>query len=266
MDLGLKDRVVVVTGSSRGIGRAIASAFACEGCRLTINGRHGKDLEAAAAEMRGGPGTVDAIIADVTTPEGCRHLIDETVARCGTIHVLVNNTGGIGRLGAFAELTDQEWLDVFNLNVMSAVRVTRAALPHMQKQKWGRIINISSESGTQPDPVMPHYNAAKAAITNLTKSLSKAYAGDNILVNTVSPSLIRTELVEQMFAAEAKAQGVSVDEAEKIHVRGFRPNILFGRAGRPRETAGIVLFLASNEATFITGSNFRVDGGSVASI
>jgi len=108
MDLGLKDKVVVVTGSSRGIGRAIASAFAREGCRLIINGRHAGDLEVAAAAMRGRPGTVHAVVADVATPEGAQGLIDETVARCGTVHVLVNNTGGIGRLGAFAELTDQE--------------------------------------------------------------------------------------------------------------------------------------------------------------
>lgn len=266
MNLGIKDRVVIVTGSSRGIGRAIAAAFAREGCHLILNGRHAKDLESAAAAMTGGPGTLDAVVADVATPEGAQRLVNETVARWGTVHVLVNNTGGIGRLGTFAELTDQEWLDVFNLNVMSAVRVTRAVLPYMQKQKWGRIINISSESGTQPDPVMPHYNASKAAITNFTKSLAKAYAQDNILVNTVSPSLIRTELVAEMFAAEAKARGISVDEAEKLQVRNFRPNILFGRAGKPHETAGIVLFLASDEATFITGSNFRVDGGSVASI
>jgi 3-oxoacyl-[acyl-carrier protein] reductase len=146
------------------------------------------------------------------------------------------------------------------------VRITRAALPHMQKQKWGRVINISSESGTQPDPMMPHYNASKAALNNLTKSLSKAYGKDGILVNTVSPAFIRTPLVDEMLGRQAKASGITVDEAERNFLRELRPNIVLGRAGKSDETAGIVVFLASEQATFITGSNFRVDGGSVASI
>jgi 3-oxoacyl-[acyl-carrier protein] reductase len=140
------------------------------------------------------------------------------------------------------------------------------ALPHMQKQKWGRIINISSESGVQPDPMMPHYNAAKSALNSFTKSLSKAYGKDNILVNTVSPAFIRTPLLEGLLEQQARARGITVDEAEKVLLREFRPNILLGRAGRADETAGIVVFLASEQASFITGSNYRVDGGSVASL
>jgi 3-oxoacyl-[acyl-carrier protein] reductase len=266
MELGLKGRVVLVTGSSKGIGRSIAAAFAREGCRVVINGRNQKDLDAAATEMRGASGEVHPVVADVMKVEDAKRLVDETVGRFGTIHILVNNAGGIGRFAAFAELTDQEWLDVLNLNVLSAVRVTRAALPYMQRQKWGRIINISSESGTQPDPMMPHYNSSKAALNCLTKSLSKAYGKDGILINTVSPAFIRTPLVEEMLAGQAKAKGITVNEAEKELLRDFRPNILLGRAGRPDETAGVVVFLASDQASFITGSNYRVDGGSVASI
>jgi len=169
MELGLAGKVVLVTGSSKGIGRSIAAAFAREGCNVVVNGRHAAELEVAAAEMRGASGAVHAVVADVTEAEGAKRAVEETVRRFGTIHVLVNNAGGVGRFAAFAELTDDEWLDVFKLNVLSAVRATRAALPHMQKQKWGRIINISSESGTQPDPIMPHYNSSKAALNSLTK-------------------------------------------------------------------------------------------------
>lgn len=266
MELGLAGKVVLVTGSSKGIGRSIAAAFAREGCNVVLNGRHAAELEAAAAEMRGASGAVHAVVADVTEAEGAKRVVEETVRRFGTIHVLVNNAGGVGRFAAFAELTDDEWLDVFKLNVLSAVRATRAALPHMQKQKWGRIINISSESGTQPDPIMPHYNSSKAALNSLTKSLSKAYGKDGILINTVSPAFIRTPLVEEMFEQQAKARGVSPDEVEKILLREFRPNIVLGRAGKSDETAGIVVFLASEQASFITGSNYRVDGGSVASL
>jgi 3-oxoacyl-[acyl-carrier protein] reductase len=266
MELGLKGKVVVVTGSSKGIGRSIAAAFAHEGCQVVINGRHAKELEAAAAEMRGGQATVHTVVSDMTEAEGARRVVDETVARFGTIHVLVNNAGGAERFGSFEDLTDDEWIGAFNLNVLSAVRATRAALPPMQKQKWGRIINISSESGVQPDAMMPHYNASKSALNSFTKSLSKAYGKDNILVNTVSPAFIRTPLLEGLLEQQARARGITVDEAEKVLLREFRPNILLGRAGRADETAGIVVFLASEQASFITGSNYRVDGGSVASL
>lgn len=268
MELGLKGKVVVVTGSSKGIGRSIASAFARDGCDVVINGRHAKELDATASELRASAagGSVHTVVSDVAEADGAKRIIDETVARFGRIDVLVNNAGGVGRFAAFEELTDDDWIGAFTFNVLSAVRATRAALPHMQKQKWGRIINISSESGVQPDPLMPHYNASKSAMNSLTKSLSKAYGKDNILVNTVSPAFIRTPLLDGMLEQQARARGMTVDEAEKALLREFRPNIVLGRAGKSDETAGIVVFLASDQATFITGSNFRVDGGSVASI
>jgi 3-oxoacyl-[acyl-carrier protein] reductase len=266
MELGLKDKVAVVTGSSKGIGRAIAEALAHEGVQVVINGRNAKELEAAAAEMRYSGASVHPVASDVTDAEGAKRPVEEAVRRFGTIHILVNNAGGAGRFGSFDDLTDEEWLEVYELNLLSAVRATRAALPHMKKQRWGRIINISSESGVQPDAMMPHYNASKSAVNSLTKSLSKAYGQDGILVNTVSPAFIRTPLLDGLLEQTAKSRGVSVDEAEHILLREFRPNILLGRAGKSQETAGICVFLASEQASFITGSNYRVDGGSVASL
>jgi 3-oxoacyl-[acyl-carrier protein] reductase len=266
MELGLKGKVAVVTGSSQGIGRSIAEALAREGVQVVINSRNAKELEAAAEEMRSAGATVHAVASDVTDAEGAKRPVEEAVRRFKAIHILVNNAGGAGRFGSFDDLTDEEWLDVYTLNVLSAVRATRAALPHMQKQKWGRVINISSESGVQPDPIMPHYNASKSALNSLTKSLSKAYGKDGILVNTVSPAFIRTPLLDGLLAREAKTRGITLDEAEKVLLREFRPNILLGRAGKPDETAGICVFLASEQASFITGSNYRVDGGSVASL
>ena len=266
MELGLRDKVVLVTGSSKGIGRSIAEAFLREGCRVAINARHGAELDAAAAAMGRSGGKVHAIVADVMDLKGARQTVEETVRQFGAIHVLVNNAGGAGRFASFDDLTDDEWLEAFKLNVLSAVRAARAAIPHMQKQKWGRIINISSESGVQPDAVMPHYNAPKSALNSFTKSLSKAYGKDNILVNTVSPAFIRTPLLDGMLEQQARARGIGVDEVEKVFLREFRPHIVLGRAGKPDETAGMVVFLASEQASFITGSNFRVDGGSVASI
>jgi 3-oxoacyl-[acyl-carrier protein] reductase len=266
MELGLKGKVAIVTGSSKGIGRSIAMALAREGCQVIVSARGADDLKKVVAEIHKANGMAQSVVADVAKPDDVKRLAAETIKRFGTVHILVNNAGGIGRFAAFEDLTDDEWIEIFNLNVLSAVRMTRAVLPSMQKQKWGRIINISSESGTQPDALMPHYNASKAALNSLTKSLSKACGKDNILVNTVSPAFIRTPLVEEMLTDLARAHGLSVELAERNFLSENRPNIVLGRAGEPDETAGIVVFLASDAASFITGSNYRVDGGSVASI
>lgn len=266
MKLGLKDKVALVTGASKGIGKAIALALASEGCRVVIGARGKEDLETVATEIHAAGSLVQAVAADVTKAGDTQKLVDEAVAKFGTIHILVNNAGGIGSFSPFDQLKDDDWLDVFNLNVLSTVRVTRAALPYMQKQKWGRIINMASESGIQPDPVMPHYNASKAALINLTKSLSKAYAKDGVLVNVVSPAFIRTPLVDDLLAERAKSLGVTVKEAEADFLRENRPNIVLGRAGESEEIASVVVFLASEAASFVTGANYRIDGGSVASI
>jgi len=152
------------------------------------------------------------------------------------------------------------------LNLFSLVWITRALIPFMKKQKWGRIINVASESGIQPDPEMAHYNAAKAAVINLTKSLSKAYASEGILVNTVSPAFIRSPLVEGMLNDMARKRGVSAEEAERRFLAEHRPHIVLKRAGDPEETVSMVLLLASEAASFMTGANYRVDGGSVAAV
>jgi 3-oxoacyl-[acyl-carrier protein] reductase len=266
MKLGLKEKVVLVTGASKGIGKAIAVAFAAEGSRVVLNARNQQELEQAVQEIRQSGGYALALAADVMSASEVQRLAQQTVERFGTVHVLVNNAGGAGGFASFEELSDEDWINIFNLNVLSAVRMTRALLPFMKQQKWGRIINIASESGIQPDPFMPHYNAAKAAVINLTKSLSKAYASDGILVNTVSPAFIKTPLVEQLLAAQAQEQGVTPQKAEQAFLRQNRPHIELGRPGTPEEVASAVVFLASEAASFITGANLRVDGGSVASI
>lgn len=266
MKLGLKEKVVLVTGASKGIGKAIAVAFAAEGSRVVLNARNQQELEQAVQEIRQSGGYALALAADVMSTSEVQRLAQQTVERFGTVHVLVNNAGGAGGLASFEELSDEDWINVFNLNVLSTVRMTRALLPFMKQQKWGRIINIASESGIQPDPFMPHYNAAKAAVINLTKSLSKAYASDGILVNTVSPAFIKTPLVEQLLAAQAQEQGVTLQKAEQAFLRQNRPHIELGRPGTPEEVASAVVFLASEAASFITGANLRVDGGSVASV
>lgn len=194
MNLGLQEKVVLVTGASKGLGKAIAEAFAAEGSRVALTARNQRELEQIVEEIQQRGGQALALAADLTNADDVNHLVAETIAHVGTVHVLVNNAGSLGRFAAFEELSDNDWANLFNVNLLSAV------LPAMRKQHWGRIINMASESGIQPDPEMPHYNASKAAMINLTKSLSKAYAKDGILVNTLSPAFIKTPLVERMLA------------------------------------------------------------------
>ncbi len=268
VELGLEDKVAVVTGSSKGIGKAIAVELAREGCRVVLTARGEKDLEKAAEDVRrtGSVGDVLAVAADVTKADEVERLIDATVGRFGTIDVLVNNAGGTGRRSPFHELSDEEWFEILDLNLISAVRSTRAVLPHMRRQRGGRIINVVSESGSQPGTLKPHYNAAKAALINLTKSLSKAYGEYGILVNAVSPATTITPAVEDLMAEEARRKRTPLNEREAAFVRENKPDIVAGRLGRPEETAWVVAFLASERASFITGANYRVDGGSVTSI
>jgi NAD(P)-dependent dehydrogenase (short-subunit alcohol dehydrogenase family) len=266
MNLGLQEKVVLVTGASKGLGKAIADAFAAEGSHVVLTARNQRELEQIVQEIQQRGGQAIALAADLTNANAINHLVAETIAHFGTVHVLVNNAGSIGRFAAFEELSDDDWANLFNVNLFSAVRITRAVLPAMRKQHWGRIINMASESGIQPDPEMPHYNASKAAMINLTKSLSKAYAKDGILVNTVSPAFIKTPLVEHMLADQAAVKRITVQQAEEEFLCHNRPHIELGRAGKPEEVAAAVVFLASEAASFITGANLRVDGGSVASV
>lgn len=257
MDLGLRGKVALVTGASKGIGKASAIELAREGCRVVISARGKEELEKTAQEIRQieGAAEVLAIAADVTDNSEVEGLVREAVEHFGTIHVLVNNAGGVGRRVPFHELTDDEWFGILDLNLISAARLTRAVLPYMREQGWGRIINLGSESGAQPDTVKPHYNASKAALVNFTKGLSKTYGKEGIMVNIVSPATTITPAVEDIISEEA--------ESEAAFVRDNRPNIVAGRLGLPEEVAAVIAFLASERASFVTGSNYRVDSGSV---
>jgi 3-oxoacyl-[acyl-carrier protein] reductase len=267
MDLKLQGKVALVTGASQGIGKGIAGSLAAEGASVVISARGQTALEATAAELNAaGRGQVAAVVADVANAADVVRLVDEAVSRFGTLHVLVNNAGGIDNFGSYDELEDENWQALFNLNVLSVVRMTRAALPHLRREKWGRIINIASENGLQPDPFMPHYSATKAAILNMTKSMSKAFAADGILVNSVSPAFIMSSMVKELVQDRATREGISFEEAERNALKALRPNMLLNRTGRLEEVGSAVAYLASEAASFITGTNLRVDAGSVASI
>ncbi len=267
MDLKLKGKSVLVTGASKGIGKAIAEAFANEGARVALTARSKSELESLADAIKNRGGEAIAIATDVTKESEVKRLVDQVVAQFGTIHVLVNNAGGVqDGFPKFEDLSDDDWFRTFDVNLFATVRVTRAVLPHMRKQKWGRIINMGSEVALQPDSDMPHYAASKSAILSLSKSLSRAYARDGILVNAISPGMIVTSAVEDMARETSQRLGITIPEVYSRFLSRRRPFQVLGRPGDPEEVAAVVVFLASEAASFMTGTNVRIDGGAVGSV
>jgi 3-oxoacyl-[acyl-carrier protein] reductase len=265
MDYAVEGRVALVTGASQGIGAAAAHALSREGVHVMLCARNRERLLDATRAVRA-HGRAECECADLSLPgEGAR-VVQETVRHFGRIDILVNNAGGTDALGGYDDLKEEDWLDALRLNLLGPVEAAMAAIPRMRVDGWGRIINVASESASQPDAFFPHYAAAKAALVNATKSMSKWTAGTGILVNAVSPAFVKTPLLEQMLKDVALQRGVSFDEAETAFLAEERPNITLGRAGRPEEVAAVIAFLASESASFVTGTNVRVDAGSVASI
>ncbi|HEY4060583.1 MAG TPA: SDR family oxidoreductase [Puia sp.] len=267
MTISLAGKTALVTGGSKGIGMAAALSLSEARAKVAICSRDGEELKRTAAEIETRTGhRVVGIVADVTSQADVDRLVQQTIDNLGGIDILVNNAGSIGELGPFEDISTEIYGSLYELNVVSMVRLVKAVLPGMKAKKWGRIINISSENGLQPDPDMMPYNLTKAAIINFSKSLSKSVGRHNILVNTVSPAFIYTPLVEKMLKEIAAAQKISPEAALQQFLADKRPNIELKRAGRIEEVGAAIAFLASEQASFITGTNLRVDGGSVGSI
>ena len=261
--MDLAGRIALVTGASRGIGRAIALELAEAGADLVINARGSAALDAVAAEIRARGRDVEAVPADVATEAGVRLVVERAVARFGRVDVLVNNAGK-GSPKRLLDLTEEDWHASFELNFMSAVRLSLACVPLMRARGGGRIVNISSRVGRQPDPYFAPYAAAKAALINFTKSLANAFSKDGVLANCVVPGLVRTEAVLEAARKSAEATGKTVEEVFAETLRA-RP-IPAGRMGEPADVAGLVVFLASPRASWITGATFTVDGGIVPTV
>ena len=255
----------MVTGASRGIGFAVAEQLLREGATVTVCGRDGNQLEQARRQLSE-VGEVQAVAADVRKPNDIERLVASAVETYGPVDILVNNAGGITNFGGYDDLCDDDWVEAFELNLMSAVHACRAVIRGMREGGWGRIVNVASESAMQPDAFFPHYAAQKAALLSLTKSLSKSLAGTGILVNAVSPAFIMTPIIEGMLAGMAAQHGTDVDTAKRNFLANERPNMTLGRPGRPSEVASMVVVLCSEAASFVNGSNVRVDAGSVAAI
>jgi 3-oxoacyl-[acyl-carrier protein] reductase len=269
VELGLEGRVALVTGGSKGVGRGVADALAAEGCHVCICSRDEEEVLRAAGEIEAagaGGARVLAVAADLTEGKDRGRLVEETLEELGDIDILVNNAATAGGGGTLEDTSMEAWRSLFELNLFAAVDLVKRVVPGMLERGWGRIVNISSENGTQPYPDMISYSASKGALDNFSKALSKQYAAEGVLVNTVSPAFIETPLVNEMMEQAAEEQGISTEEAVAQFLENNRPHIELGRPGRIEEVGPLVAFLASEKASFINGSNYRVDGGSVASV
>lgn len=261
MDLGLKDKIAIVGGGSKGLGKASAEVLAQEGAKVTICSRTQADLEDTAEQIRQSSDSEILVFAgDLDRLDTIEELIATTVDHFGRIDILVNNSGGPPHANA-ATASEELWDTALQRSLLLFARMCREAIPHMIKQGGGRIINILSSSVYQPLPHLVLSGATRAGVAAYAKSLADEVGSDNILVNNVIPGAILTERMLSNTTAQARERGISTEErlAERAS------SAALGRLGEPREFANLVAFLASDKAGYITGSNFRVDGGSIRS-
>jgi 3-oxoacyl-[acyl-carrier protein] reductase len=264
VDLGLKDSAVVVTGGSKGMGRAIAEAFADDGAKVAVLARGTEAIDETVAELtrRGSPDAV-GLSVDLTDPEAVTDAFATVGERWGSINSLINTLGPGD--GAFEDLDDAGWDAAIQLGLMAAVRCTRAALPLLRSADWARIVNFAAHSIQRQNPRIVAYTASKAAVASLSKNLAKSLAADGILVNTISPGTIVTasftEALDPFLAADGLDSSNPVDVMTWIENNFHQPCDL-GRAGLPEEIASITVYLASRRNGYVTGANVNVDGGS----
>jgi NAD(P)-dependent dehydrogenase (short-subunit alcohol dehydrogenase family) len=262
MDLQLRGKRALVTGSTAGIGFAIAQALALEGARVILNGRTTQRVEQAVAAIRKSIGEdVQGLAADLGTAVGCAAAIRELPQ----LDILINNLG-IFEAKPFEQITDEEWLHIFEVNVLSGVRLSRHYLPLMKQQNWGRIVFISSESAVQIPTEMIHYGTTKTAQLAISRGLAELTAGTGVTVNAVLPGPTRSDGIEPFLDAMAAQEGVPVDQMAAEFVKQHRPTSLLQRFATVDEIANMVVYLCSIEASATNGAPLRVEGGIIRSM
>jgi NAD(P)-dependent dehydrogenase (short-subunit alcohol dehydrogenase family) len=263
MDLGLKGKRALVTGSTAGIGYATARALAREGAHVVVNGRTRERVDAAVAQLKRdvAGAKVQGIAADLGTLHGCKKVGEELPE----VDVLVNNVG-IFEPRRFEDITDEDWLRFFEVNVMSGVRLSRDYLPGMRARNWGRIVFVSSESGLQIPTEMIHYGMTKTAQLAVARGLAETLAGTGVTVNSVLPGPTASEGVGEFVSRMAAGRGVDRDAIEREFFATARPSSIIQRFATPDEVAAMVAYVCSAAASATTGAALRVDGGVVRAI
>jgi 3-oxoacyl-[acyl-carrier protein] reductase len=257
VDLGLRDRVCIVTGSTAGIGRETARLLAEEGARVVVCGRDPDSVERARDEL----GAALGVPGDLAEPDAPGELVRRSVEELGRVDCLVNNVG-VAFQTSFDELQDEDWDAMWQLNVMSYVRAIRAVLPGMRERGFGRIVNVSSTAGKRPSTGMPNYSVSKAAVLSLSRLVADVYAKDGILCNAVTPGPTASPawLGDGGLADQAAARSGKSREEVLAGVGKGRP---LGRLAEPEEIAAVIVFLCSDRASYVTGAAWSADGGTV---
>jgi 3-oxoacyl-[acyl-carrier protein] reductase len=259
MELGLRGKRALVLAASRGLGYACAEGLAAEGCDLVICSREQERIEAAAAQIRERTGArVHPVAANVNDEGQVRGLVRACVEQYGGLEIAVHNAGG-PPAGPFASISSEQWRQAFDQNLMSLVWLVQAAAPEMKRAGYGRILAIASSSVKQPIPNLVLSNALRTGVHGLIKTLSKELAADGILLNTIAPGRIATERIEELDRANAQRSGQQLEAVKQASLAG----IPLGRLGEPRELANLVVFLASEAASYISGAAIQVDGGAL---
>ena len=262
MDLGLKGKTALVTGGSKGIGRACARGLAAEGARVMICARDGETLKRAAGEIERETGAeVLTAAADLSELEAVKRVAAEAVSRLGRLDILVNNAGAI-KGGDFLAIPDDEWLRGWSLKLLGYIRMAREILPHMQRQGGGRIINVVGAAARNPATTYMMGGTANAALINFTKALADLGAKSKVLVTAVSPGPVKTERWDSPAKQQAAAQGKELD----VYVREQSASLPLGRIALPEEVADLVCFLASERASFLSGIAITVDGAATRGV
>lgn len=244
----VKDKVAIITGASRGIGMAIARAYAEAGMKVVISSRKQDSLDAIAAEWRAANLEVTAIAAHNGQKDALQALVAQTVEIYGGLDVLVNNAATNPHFGTLLDAPDSMWMKTFEVNIMGNVWLTQAAVPHMRARGGGKVINVASVNGIRPGTMQGIYSITKAGVINLTQTLAMELASDNIQVNAIAPGLIQTKFAEAIWANDTLLNGIVNRTPQR-------------RIGQPEELTGIALYLAAPASSFTTGQTFIVDGG-----
>jgi len=263
MTINLEKKIAIVTGSTAGIGRAIAEGLLSAGATVVINGRTKQRVDEALKELRGmfPASYVYGVVADLSTSEGAESFLSQVPQA----DILVNNVG-TATPKEFMNITDEDWVNLFQINVMSGVRMARSYLPQMIANNWGRIVFISSESGVNIPKEMIDYGMTKSAQLALSRGLAESVAGTGVTVNSVLPGPTRSEIMYNWMDAQAKARGITQEEAEQDFLRTMRPSSLINRFSSTEEVANLVVYVCSEQSSATTGAALRVDGGVIRSM